>query len=297
MSAYQEFEKILFQFAVEAATAGGKAAIEQGAAAGVEYGHNFHFEDVDSLRYLEANAIKLAESSASRLKGNLEEIIRAGLKEGKPIKEITGEVHAIFENFKGYEAERIARTEIARGVNTGAITGYKEMGIGMAEWYANSGACPLCQIHHGELLTVNKALTTLPFHPNCYCFWLPRPDITDPKRMSGGCGLGEISREVIEGLGIKLGSNRVSMTKTHVRHAGHDNHLSLEEAGTTVGSATKGFIDSDEAICLVFEMENEQWFIPVKRTDDVGLLALTGYKLTKTELQKRLKGIEVQYGL
>jgi SPP1 gp7 family putative phage head morphogenesis protein len=292
LSAYQEFEKILFSFAVEAAVAGGQKACQQ-----VEYGHNFHFEDADSLRYLEANAIKLAESSSSRLKKNLEEVIRAGLKDGKPTAEVTKEVHAIFENFTGYEAERIARTEIARGVNTGAITGYKEMGIKVAEVYANAGACPICQMLSGELWTVDKALQVLPRHPNCYCFWLPRPDISEPGKIPGGRGLGEIAREVVEGLGVKLGSNRVSMTKTHVRHSGHHNHLSLEEAGTTVASATGGFIDSDDAICLVMDMGDEQWFIPVKRTNDVGLLGLSGYKLTKTELRKKLERAKESYGL
>jgi len=79
---------------------------------------------------------------------------------------------------KGYEAERIARTEVARGVNNGALVGYKEMGIEIVEFYYNGGDCSLCSPHHGETMTIDEAMNLIPLHPNCYCFWLSRPDLT-----------------------------------------------------------------------------------------------------------------------
>lgn len=292
MSAEREFEDVLFAFTVEAATAGGKAAVQQ-----VDVGRTFHFEDTDSLRYLQDNAIQLSSSSADRLRGNLRDVIEAGLREGKPIRDVTQDVHGVFENFKGYEAERIARTEIARGVNTGAIAGYKEMGVGVAEVIANAGACPICAALNGELYPTDKAMQVLPRHPNCYCFWIPRPDM-DTTNVKGWRGLGDIAREVIKGLGIESASTRVSMAKRHVRSAGTAMHLDLEEARIVVENATAGIIDKDGAICLLYDMGDGWGYIPVKTTDDAGLVALSAYKLdTKTKLHNRLERAVKTYGL
>jgi SPP1 gp7 family putative phage head morphogenesis protein len=173
MSAQKEFEKIIFAFAVEAAAQGGQEAVDR-----VEYGNNFHFEDEDALRYLLENAIQLSETSIARLTGNINEVIQTGVREGKSIREISKDVRGIFDNFSGYEAERIARTEVARATNAGAISGYKSMGIEIAEVVANAGACPICAARNGELRPTDQAMQDLPRHPNCYCFWIPRPDLT-----------------------------------------------------------------------------------------------------------------------
>ncbi len=296
MSAENEFEKIIFSFMVEAGTAGANAGIEQAKGMGVDYGHNFHFEDVDALRYFEQNAIQLSESSASRLRGNLQEVIKAGIREGKPIAEVKKDVAGIFENFKGFEAERIARTEIARGANTGAIVGYREMGIKMAEVVANAGACSICQMRTGELVPTDKAMQVLPRHPNCYCFWIPRPDMTTA--VKGWTGLGEVSADVVKGLGMDLIWRRVSMAKGHARSAGTRNHMDPEELRIVVENAEAGFIDPDDgAICLLMEMEDGWGFVPVKQTEDVGLLAKSGYILTEKQKNKKLEKAETTYGL
>jgi len=176
MDVYEEFEKIIFGFTMEAAELGGQTAVDM-----VEYGHIFHFVDKDAIKFLEENAAQLSQSSLERLKGNLDQTIIEGVKEGKPIREVTKDVQAIFDDMKGYEAERIARTEVARGVTNGALSGYTEMGIEIVEFYANAGACPICEAHHGDLMTIDEAMGLIPLHPNCYCFWLSRPDLTSKK--------------------------------------------------------------------------------------------------------------------
>lgn len=299
MSAEREFEKILFQFMVEAGVSGAEAAIEQGKAQGVEYGHNFHFEDVDALRYFNENSIALAESSASRLKGNLEEVIRAGIRDGKPIAEVTKDVHAVFDDFRGWEAERIARTEIARGANTGAIVGYREMGIKTAEVVANAGACPICAALNGELYPVDKAMQVLPRHPNCYCFWIPRPDITRPDATEGWRCMGEIARSVLGGLGVMVKSNRVSMSQDVLNKIARKNHFGdIEMARLAIEGAEKGFIDGRGAICLVYDdIDGKHYgFVPVKHTDDLGLIALSGYKIRQKQLERKLREARETYG-
>jgi len=101
---------------MEAAELGGQTAVDK-----VDYGHIFHFEDKDAIGFLEKNAAQLSQKTLDRLRGNLDKTIIAGVREGKPIREITKDVSAIFADIKGYEAERIARTEVARGTNNGEI--------------------------------------------------------------------------------------------------------------------------------------------------------------------------------
>jgi len=177
MGAYEEFEKIIFGFTMEAAEIGGQAGVDT-----LEYGHLFHFEDKDAIKYLRENASQLSESTLERLRGNLDETIIEGVKDGKPIREITKDVQAVFDDMKGYEAERIARTEVARGVTNGALVGYDSMGVQMVEYYANAGACPICEAHHGDIMTIDEAMGLIPLHPNCYCFWVARPDLTKKKK-------------------------------------------------------------------------------------------------------------------
>lgn len=293
MSTYDQFEKIIFTFAVEAGTKGGQAAFEQ-----VEYGHNFHFEDADALRYLLENAVELSKSSVDRLRGNIDAVIQAAVKEGKSVREAAKDVRAIFDNFSGYEAERIARTEIARATNAGAIAGYREMGIAVAEVVANAGACPICAALNGELLPTDKAMQTLPRHPNCYCFWIPRPDIVNPAGIRGGVGLGDIDESVVKGLGVNLISSRVSMTKKHARSAGTRNHLDPDEMRMIVGAADKGFVDNAGAICLLWDLGDDVWgYVPVKITEDIGLLAKTGMKYPRKKIDRLMEGAKQTYGL
>ena len=185
MGVYEEFEKIIFGFTMEAAELGGQTAVDTLVSffpeEAVEYGHIFHFEDKDAIKFLEENAAELSQSSLDRLKGNLDQTIIDGVKAGKPIREITKDVQAIFDDMKGFEAERIARTEVARGVTNGALSGYTEMGIEIVEFYYNGGDCSICADHHGELMTIGEAMGMIPLHPNCYCFWLSRPDLTSKK--------------------------------------------------------------------------------------------------------------------
>ena len=296
MSAYDEIEKIIFQFGVEAATKGGQEACDR-----VEYGHRFHFEDADALRYLMENAITLSRSSMDRLKGNIDAVIEAGLRDGKPLREVTKDVQAVFENFKGWEAERIARTEIARATNAGAISGYREMGVGVAEVVANAGACTKCAALNGELYPTDQAMRVLPRHPNCYCFWIPRPDIQEPGKVKGWRGIGDISEAVVKGLGMDLTSSRVSMGKVHIRKAGYGNHISLEEAGMVVGNADRGWIETDEkdgktVICLTMQLGEKWGLVPVKVSDDAGLIAKSGYEKPYSVFLNRARKAKVNYG-
>lgn len=298
MSAYDEIEKIIFSFGVEAATKGGQEACDR-----VEYGHRFHFEDADALRYLMENAIKLSQSSMDRLKGNIDAVIEAGVRDGKPLREVTKEVQAVFENFKGWEAERVARTEVARATNAGAITGYKEMGIGVAEVVANAGACPKCAALNGELYPTDQAMRVLPRHPNCYCFWIPRPDITNPN-VKDWRSFGEISNEVIRGLGLTTAFNRVSAGPDGIKHISEKSEFhpnSVEKARVVVESAEMGIVQKNGVLCLIMDHPDGGWyFVPIKHTDDYGYIIKTAFHIgqnRKNWFYKNLDEAEKRYGI
>lgn len=294
MGAYEEFEKIIFGFTMEAAELGGQTAVDT-----VEYGHIFHFEDKDAIKFLEGNAAQLSKSSLERLKGDLDKTIIEGVKAGKPIREVTKDVTAVFDNMKGYEAERIARTEVSRGVNNGALVGYKSMGIQIVEFYANAGCCPICDAHQGELMTIDQAMNYIPVHPNCYCFWISRPDITN-KNIKGWKSVGEMPDKVVKGLGADLAFRRVSMAPAILRKIAikSESHLQgAETARLIVEHASMGYIDEKGQFCLIMDMEkNLLGFVPVKSTEDLGLVAMTGYRIGPRQLKRNLKKARKTYG-
>ena len=295
MSAYKEFEKIIFSFTKEAAELGGQTAVDN-----VEYGHIFHFEDKDAIKFLQGNAAQLSQSSLDRLKGNLDETVIAGVRDGKPIREITKDVHAIFDDMKGHEAERIARTEVARGTNNGALVGYDSMEVAVVEYYANAGACPECEAHHGDLMTVDEAMNYIPLHPNCYCFWLPRPDITNTK-IQGWKSLGEISEEVVKGLGITNPFRRVSMSpETQAKIADKSvGHLQdTERMRLVVEFAESGTIDNQGHINVIRKITTDKWeFTPIKNTDDYGMIALSDHEIKRRQLSQKIRKAVKTYGL
>ena len=298
MNAYEQFEKIIFGFTLEAAELGGQTAVD-----GVEYGHIFHFEDRDMIREFRENSVKLSKSSLERLQGNVDRVMVEGAKAGKPIRELTKEVREQFKDFKSWEAERVARTEIARGVSEGALTGYGSMGIVVVEYYANAGACPLCSIRHGDLMTLDEARGTIPLHPNCYCFWLPRPDVTN-KKVQGWKGLGAVSEDIFKALDIAYPYTRVNMAPEaldKIAGKGAYHPHTPEDDRLIVETAEAGIIDARNSLCLIQEHPEGGWnYIPIKYTDDYGMIAKTAYRIgpkRKKELMKKLDTARKRYGI
>jgi Holliday junction resolvase-like predicted endonuclease len=88
------------------------------------------------------------------------------------------------------------------------------------------------------------------------------------------------------------------MAKGHARSAGTRNHLNSEELRIVVGNAEAGYIDPDDgAICLLMERDDGWGFVPVKQTEDAGLLAKSGYILTEKQKNKKLEKAETTYGI
>lgn len=175
MSARQEFETILWEYQEEATIAGGQEAMSAGMM--------FNFVDEEAIQYIKDNASELSESSLVRLQGNLDEKIAQGIEAGKSQKSIVKDLNGIFDNMAAYETERIARTEVGRGVVNGSLLGYEQMEVEYVELVTNAGCCTeICTGWNGTIMSITEAKGFLPLHPHCECFWIPRPDLNKKKK-------------------------------------------------------------------------------------------------------------------
>lgn len=167
-----QFEELILEGNLAGAQAGGQEAFNR-----VEYGHVFHFVDEQAIAAYREEASKLSRATLDRLRGDLKATVSTGIAEGKPTLQVRNDILEIFDDLATWEGERLARTEIAMGVAQGALRGYQEMLIEVVEYVANMGACPQCEMLAGSLMTLDAANGIIPVHPNCYCYWIPRPDL------------------------------------------------------------------------------------------------------------------------
>jgi SPP1 gp7 family putative phage head morphogenesis protein len=69
-------------------------------------------------------------------KTDLRATLNEGLANGETMRDLAGRVSDTFEAARGSRAMTIARTEIARGSNFGALEGMKQAGVELKEWLA-----------------------------------------------------------------------------------------------------------------------------------------------------------------
>ncbi len=146
------------------------------------------FDDLRAITEIEKEAGKLSERQIEELKNVLED----GFRKGKSIKEITKAVEKKVKPQDLLKVEdgvialaagipivlsksknrslSIARSEITRTANAGAIRHYKSKGIENVRWVASFGprTCPECEALDGRVFSVND-LPPLPFHNMCRC--------------------------------------------------------------------------------------------------------------------------------
>ena len=72
------------------------------------------------------------ETTRDKLRKELEE----GIANGESIAKLSDRISKVFEEAKGYRAERIARTETIRAANFGAFEGYQQGNVEQKRWLA-----------------------------------------------------------------------------------------------------------------------------------------------------------------
>lgn len=125
----------------------------------------------------------------------LEKTISAGQQAGESLAKIKKRIESVYQDAKGYRAERIARTESLRTSNLSAQEVYKQNGYKKVAWFANPGACQFCRVYDGQTKEIGgnfagigdvitgadgdqmridyDDVPTPPLHPQCRCSLIP----------------------------------------------------------------------------------------------------------------------------
>lgn len=78
-----------------------------------------------------------------------------------------------FDSIKGYQWERLARTESAFAAEAGNREQFREFGVTHVKWLLSAGACPICVAYEGKAIPIEDVDDQPPAHPNCLCSTAP----------------------------------------------------------------------------------------------------------------------------
>ena len=152
-------------------------------------------DDPDVIAALEAEEFKFAKNINENTADALREELIEGMESGESIDTLTERIESIFEDWEGYRAERIARTESARAYSDGHIAAWKSTGVVQNKvWVAAADACPFCLDMNGTVVDLDETFMDKgedqdiewggkdmtmsqeyddvngpPLHPNCRC--------------------------------------------------------------------------------------------------------------------------------
>jgi SPP1 gp7 family putative phage head morphogenesis protein len=131
----------------------------------------------EDIEFLRAYVFNFAIERGREFEDVLKDIIIADLEKGTSIPEIRKDIMTEAADMSGYEAERIARTEVLRAANEGRLRAYHAEGVGRVEFVAadDERTCPECNAEDGKELTLAEAGGLLPLHPQCRCTYIPIP--------------------------------------------------------------------------------------------------------------------------
>ena len=153
---------------------------------------SYGFSELAARNIIEEKAGMLSSSQVNSLK----KVLTKGFNNGESIAQIKNEIRknvkpkdllkiekgkivikdgeaVVVKNAKNREL-LIARTEITRAANKGALEYYKKGGISKKEFVASFGArtCPECADLDGNVYEINSG-PEIPVHPMCRCTWIP----------------------------------------------------------------------------------------------------------------------------
>lgn len=182
-------------------------ADEQGSMALSFLGENeLPFQITDRVRNEIARRIaRMAKNFNEETKANLVKTLTEAHANNESFADIKKRIESVYEEAKGYRAERIARTETLNASNAAAKEAYQQTGyVTKIEWFANPGACEFCVSMDGTVVGVEDDFVPLggevvgqnsdgditdnsyqnnydnvdapPLHPNCTCTLLPVRD-------------------------------------------------------------------------------------------------------------------------
>lgn len=170
-----------------AAEAGRSAAIRQ-----FELDISWEITDPQTEQALQENAQRDAELTQNRMVGDISSAISDAYQQGHGIDEISQTLQEdVFEDMRGYESRRLARTTGMSGANKGRLSGLRDAGFPSKTWMARDD--PKTRPEHVEMdnvtvpidesFTVGDGYTaqypgdiSLPPHLRIHCRCLILPD-------------------------------------------------------------------------------------------------------------------------
>jgi hypothetical protein len=140
---------------------------------------------LERVRALATRTFNDLEGVTDSMSVSISRLLLDAMATGTNPREVGMQLNRIVEGHKG-RGTAIARTEMVRAFNEGALDGLENLGatkIGvMVEWstsgmgltkLGNLSPCPKCKELQGVVLTVEEARGLLPRHPNCLCSLIP----------------------------------------------------------------------------------------------------------------------------
>lgn len=126
----------------------------------------------------------------------LTDTLSEGLANGEALGKLKKRVAEVYEEARGYRAERISRTETLKASNSATNFAYKQTGYVKAkQWFANPDHCSFCDTLDGKIVGLDdnfanmgetiegdegasyavdyENVGTPPIHPNCRCTIIP----------------------------------------------------------------------------------------------------------------------------
>ncbi|NBW13384.1 MAG: phage portal protein [Caulobacteraceae bacterium] len=183
----QALNDICTGFIIQTMVAGG---IEGFARIGIDDA-TFNTANEDAMRYVRGRGLELATSIPDTLKATVNEAMAnvMGTDRGVSVTTIRDAVLGEVPDLTGYQATRIARTEVSFAFNEGSRQAWKQAGVAMKEWDVAGGQCDICeeiQTKYSKAIPIDEAFTlgafsgmSPPAHPNCRCGILPVVEYTD----------------------------------------------------------------------------------------------------------------------
>ena len=86
--------------------------------------------------YLQDYTFTASEVTMQRVDSEINKILTDGYREGWGVKDVRSRIMERYQEFQGYEANRIARTEMQTAHNMGMMNQYEKMGVDYIEWRA-----------------------------------------------------------------------------------------------------------------------------------------------------------------
>jgi SPP1 gp7 family putative phage head morphogenesis protein len=147
-----------------------------------------HPETIDKVKLLAGRVFTDLKNVTESMSADMQRVLTGGLTRGDGALTIARELNNSINSIGKRRAETIARTEIMRAHNEGALDTYENFGITefkiLAEWSTAGDlrVCPQCVPLEGTVFTMQEIRGLLPRHPNCRCVPLPANVGEDPSK-------------------------------------------------------------------------------------------------------------------